>query len=165
LAGKDPGFLDRIFHGNFKMEKHQRLGRELVARVAAGGYPGALERDDGRRRRLWYKGQVLETFVLQELKRLSSWHSEPLAFHHFRDKEGNEVDIVMERADGTCAGVEVKSSATIRPEDFKGLKMLRDGAGRRFAAGVILHDGETSLRFEENLFSVPISALWGKTKG
>ena len=42
-------------------------------------------------------GQLLETFVFQELRRQASWHEEPIRFHHFRDKDGVEVDIVLER--------------------------------------------------------------------
>lgn len=38
-------------------------------------------------------GQVLETFVLQEVRRLASWRRDALSFFHFRDKDGAEVDI------------------------------------------------------------------------
>ena len=42
-------------------------------------------------------GQLLETFVFQELKRQASWNDTPVQFYHFRDKDGVEVDIVLER--------------------------------------------------------------------
>ena len=42
-------------------------------------------------------GQLLETFVFQELRRQASWQDAPMAFYHFRDKDGAEVDIVVER--------------------------------------------------------------------
>src|SRR5437660_3807668 len=42
-------------------------------------------------------GPLLETFVLQELRRQASWHEAPIGFHHFRNKDGAEVDIVLER--------------------------------------------------------------------
>lgn len=38
---------------------------------------------------------------------MASWHAEPIAFHHFRDKDGAEVDIVLERGTHEVAGVEV----------------------------------------------------------
>lgn len=50
-------------------------------------------------------GQLLETFVFQELRRQASWHDESLTFFHFRDKDGTEVDIVIERGTQAVAGV------------------------------------------------------------
>lgn len=105
-------------------------------------------------------GQLLETFVFQELRRQASWHKDPLAFYHFRDKDGSEVDIVMERGARALAGVEVKASATVTAADFRGLRKLREAAGKRFAGGVVLYDGETSASFGDGLHAVPLRALW-----
>lgn len=105
-------------------------------------------------------GQLLETFVFQELRRQASWQDEPMAFHHFRDKDGVEVDIVIERGSRQLAGVDVKASATVTSADFRGLRKLKDAAGRRFAAGVMLYDGETSASFGDGLHAVPLRALW-----
>lgn len=105
-------------------------------------------------------GQILETFVFQELRRQASWHDEPLAFFHFRDKDGVEVDIVIERGARALVGVEVKAAATVTAADFRGLRKLRDAAGKRFVAGVVLYDGEVSVRFDDQLYAVPLRALW-----
>ena len=45
-------------------------------------------------------GSMLETFVLQELRRQASWRPEPLVFYHFRDRYNFEVDIVLEKGHG-----------------------------------------------------------------
>ena len=105
-------------------------------------------------------GQILETFVFQELRRQASWHDEPLAFFHFRDKDGVEVDIVIERGARALVGVEVKAAATVTAADFRGLRKLREAAGKRFVAGVVLYDGEVSVRFDEQLYAVALRALW-----
>ena len=105
-------------------------------------------------------GQFLETFVYQELRRLTGAGSEELRFHHFRDKDGYEVDIVLERNDRRLAGVEVKASGTVRPSDFTGLRKLGAATGDRFAAGVLLYDGETAARFGDRLYALPVSYLW-----
>ncbi len=105
-------------------------------------------------------GQILETFVFQELRRQASWHDEPLAFFHFRDKDGVEVDIVIERGARALVGVEVKAAATVTAADFRGLRKLRDAAGKRFVAGVVLYDGAVSVRFDDQLYAVPLRALW-----
>ena len=105
-------------------------------------------------------GQLLETFVFQELRRQSSWHEDEIRFHHFRDKDGGEVDIVLERGAGQVAGVEVKASATVTAADFRGLRKLKVAAGKKFAAGVVLYDGETSASFGDGLYAVPVRTLW-----
>jgi predicted AAA+ superfamily ATPase len=106
-------------------------------------------------------GQLLETFVFQELKRQASWHEEPLSLFHFRDRDGFEVDIVIERGAQAVAGVEVKAAATVTATDFRGLRKLKAMAGTRFACGVVLYDGEMSAGFGDGMYAVPIRALWG----
>jgi uncharacterized protein len=107
-------------------------------------------------------GQLLETFVFQELKRQASWSDMPVQFYHFRDKDGVEVDIVLEKA-GTVAGIEIKAAATVMKKDFRGLKKLREANGERFAAGVVVYDGEHVVGFGEKLYALPIRALWETT--
>lgn len=106
-------------------------------------------------------GQLLETFVFQELRKQASWHDENLNFYHFRNKDKVEVDIIIEQG-RLLAGIEVKASATVRKEDFKGLNKLRDTCGKHFAAGVVLYDGESILPFGDRLFAIPISTMTGR---
>ena len=105
-------------------------------------------------------GQLLETFVFQELRRQASWHDAPLAFFHYRDKDGVEVDIVIERGARELVGVEVKAGATVTANDFRGLRKLKEATGKRFVAGVVLYDGEMSASFGECMYAVPLRALW-----
>lgn len=276
LAGDPPGFLDALFAGRFRARSYGRLGKELAARIAAGGYPAALRRAPPRRRATWYRdyietlvqrdvrdlariasldalprlltlaagqtarllnvsdlaapfqlsrptikdyvtllervflieqlvpwhsnrlsrlvktpklhlgdtgvacallgldaealwqdrevlGQLLETFVFQELRRQASWRDDDIRFHHFRDKDGAEVDLVLERGGRELAGVEVKAAATVTAADFRALRKLQRAAGKRFVAGVVLYDGEASVGFGDGLFAVPIRALWDLT--
>lgn len=103
-------------------------------------------------------GQLLETFVYQELRKYADWHDEELNFYHFRNKDKVEVDIVIERG-RQLAGIEIKASATITPGDFKGLNKLKDACGDQFAGGAVFYDGEQILPFGERLFALPISLL------
>jgi hypothetical protein len=105
-------------------------------------------------------GPLLETFVFQELRRQASWRQEDIRFFHFRNRNNYEVDIVLERGARELAGIEVKASATVLDSDFRGLRKLKDAAGERFAAGVVLYNGEVSMRFGDKMFAVPIRQLW-----
>ena len=105
-------------------------------------------------------GQLLETFIFQELRRHASWRDDQIAFYHFRDKDGAEVDIVLEGSGQRVVGVEVKAAATVTANDFRGLRKLKESAGDRFAGGVVLYDGEVTTTFGDKLFALPIRSLW-----
>jgi uncharacterized protein len=105
-------------------------------------------------------GIALETFVHAELLKLVSGSGLRVTPFHFRDQRGNEVDVVLERADGAVIGVEVKASATVSPSDLSRLRKLAEVAGSRFVFGALLYDGETPVPFGARLAAVPISCLW-----
>ena len=105
-------------------------------------------------------GHFLETFVFQELRRQASWHDDPLTFFHYRDRDDAEVDIVIERGARLLAGVEVKAASTVTSTDFRGLRKLKEAAGKRFACGVVLYDGEICAGFGDGMYAVPLRALW-----
>lgn len=105
-------------------------------------------------------GQLVETFVLQELRRQASSQELPLSFLHYRDRDDYEVDVVLERGVRAVAGVEVKSGGTVIAADFRGLRKLKEVCGSRFAGGVVLYDGEISGSFGDRLYAVPLRALW-----
>ncbi len=118
-----------------------------------------LTPDRVRRERTAF-GPLLESFVFGELLKLASWADDPYSFSHFRDKEGNEVDIVLEDASGRVAGIEVKASATVSSRDFAGLKRLAAACGDNFAQGLVLHDHDRTIPFGHRLASAPIATLW-----
>jgi uncharacterized protein len=102
---------------------------------------------------------MLESFVLQELRRHASWRQDPIDFFHFRDRDDYEVDIVLE-GEGAVAGVEVKAAATVHESDLRGLRKLMHAAGKRFAAGIVLYDGSATIHFGHQLYALPIRKLW-----
>lgn len=105
-------------------------------------------------------GFLLETFVVNELQKQAAWLEQDINFYHYRDKDKVEVDCIIENARGDCFAIEVKASATLKQEDFHGLKRFKTIAKHHFKIGILLYDGEQTMSFGENLFAVPISALW-----
>lgn len=273
LEGGRPTFLDRLFGKGFGFGQGHRLGRELLLRVVAGGYPPAAARSSAARRAAWHRsyldsiiqrdvrdatriaslevlprlletaasqtarlfnasslgapfqlslptirdyltllervfllerlppwhrnrlsrlvktpklhmgdtglaaavlgaefetlsddrsllGQLLETFVFQELNREASGREDSPRFFHFRDRDGAEVDVVIERSARELAGIEVKAGATVTEADFRGLRKLAQCAGDRFVRGIVLYDGDAALGFGDRLQAVPIRMLW-----
>jgi predicted AAA+ superfamily ATPase len=107
-------------------------------------------------------GQLLETFVFGEVEKQASAHPERVTLHHLRDKDGYEVDLVLQ-AGTRFAGIEIKAASSVGESDFRGLKRLRELLGTRFHGGIVLYDGEHVLPFGERMLAVPVSALWGRT--
>ncbi len=82
-----------------------------------------------------------------------------MTFWHYRE-DNREVDVIVERPSGEIAGIEVKASATLRAQDFAGLRHLRERVGGRMVAGVVLYAGAQTLPFGPNMWAVPLQALW-----
>jgi predicted AAA+ superfamily ATPase len=89
----------------------------------------------------------MESYVAGELRKQLSWTEPQSSLFHFRTSAGLEVDLLVERQDGTVAGIEVKSKAAVSPADFAGLERLRELLGKRFRAGVVIYTGEKILPF------------------
>ncbi len=105
-------------------------------------------------------GMLLESFVHGEIAKAAALSDEMTTVTHYRDKDGVEVDLVLERSPGATVGIEVKARATVHPRDFRGLRRLKETVGDRFACGIVLHDGERIQRTGPGLFAMPIRMLW-----
>jgi len=107
-----------------------------------------------------HAGQLLETFVVNELRKQLTWAETDAALHHYRDRDGVEVDVVIETRDGRVGAVEVKSAGRVQKADLRGLRLLRDRLGSRFGQGLVLYCGNEPRELEDRLFAVPVSTLW-----
>lgn len=105
-------------------------------------------------------GALFENFVATELVKQATWAASGVRVHHMRTAGGREVDIVLERRDGSVCGIEVKLSATPRSRDLSGLRLLQQKLGKRFKAGALVHTGSETLPFGPGLWALPVSALW-----
>lgn len=110
-------------------------------------------------------GAFLESFVLAELLRQATAIDETLTFAHFRDRSGTEVDIIIERPDGTAVAIEVKSTRTVSQSDASALRFLRERLGDRLQCGIVFHTGQLTARLGERVWAVPVAALWDGVHG
>ncbi|MEY2927080.1 MAG: hypothetical protein RL367_1557 [Pseudomonadota bacterium] len=105
-------------------------------------------------------GPLLESFAAGELIKLIDWSQTRATLSHFRTKDQDEVDFVIEDKLGRVIGIEIKSTATLRRDDFSGLRKLEEAAGNRFVRGLILHDHDQVTPVSEKLHAAPLSLLW-----
>jgi predicted AAA+ superfamily ATPase len=92
-----------------------------------------------------------------------TWSQESMKLYHYRDKQKNEVDIILEQADGALIGIEVKASSTVRESDFKGIHKFSELVGEKFKYGLVLYTGSRILPFNskgKSFYAIPLALLW-----
>lgn len=107
-------------------------------------------------------GNVLETFVFGELLKHTTTAESDYRLLYYRDADKVEVDVVIENAVGQVVGVEIKSAATVKEGDLRGLRKLAGLAGGSFQMGVLLYDGDETMPLGDGIWAAPLSTLWGK---
>ncbi len=94
------------------------------------------------------RGGLFENMIVSELlkKRLNRGRESNLYF--FRDSKGNEVDVVVRRANELIP-IEIKSSATFSKDFLKGLAFFKQIVGDRTAESYVVYGGVESRRIGE----------------
>ena len=105
-------------------------------------------------------GNLLETFVVGELRKQASWLDEPVTLGHWRTSDGTEVDLVAEFDDGQVLAFEVKANQRATGTDISGLQQLREALGPRFRAGIVLTTGQRTYTHSDRIHIMPIDRLW-----
>ena len=95
-----------------------------------------------------------------EIVKQAAWAQTAVRIHHLRTAGGREVDILIERGDGSVCGIEVRLGATAHSSDFAALRHLQGKLGPRFRLGAVIHTGSETLPFGKGLWALPVSALW-----
>ncbi|MCF4119603.1 ATP-binding protein [Antribacter sp. KLBMP9083] len=105
-------------------------------------------------------GPLLEGLVISELRKQALWSDTEYDLFHFRDRDGLEVDAIVQMHDGRVLGIEITSNGAYKSDYFAGLSKLAARAGNRFAGGIVLGTSATGYQYSSNLWGLPISALW-----
>ncbi len=69
------------------------------------------------------------------------------------------MDLILEDQRGRCIGIEIKSAASARSVDFDSLRWFGQELGNRSLRGFILHAGEASFAFANNLYAILVNGL------
>jgi hypothetical protein len=147
-----------VLHPAWAHRGHTRLVKSPKVLVADSGLSAFLTgADSASPERV---GSLLEAFVISELRRLIDAQGLLLDVFHFRSHAQHEVDVVLQDRRGRVVGIEVKSRASIRSEDFRGLRAIAEVAGDRFVRGLVLHPGREAVPYGADLWAVPLSVLW-----
>lgn len=164
----------RLLEAVFLVQRLPAWGTTLTARSAArpkihlvdSGVAARLSRSTPARlgqrdpTALTEFGHLLETFVVGELLKQASWLDGVAGVGHWRTRDGDEVDLVVEAGDGGIVAFEVKAAQRMAGRDLTPLRKLRSVLGDRFRGGVGLYLGERSYTVEDRIHVAPVDHLW-----
>jgi predicted AAA+ superfamily ATPase len=101
---------------------------------------------------------IIKNFIASELIK----HIEYLDKYPYRLLTSTKVDFIVQNMQNkNIVGIDWNHSNIVTEDDFKDLKAFKKEAGQNFTKGVILYLGLDIISFGDDLFAMPISALWG----
>lgn len=95
-----------------------------------------------------HRGALFENWVVTECIKARLNRGRRPDLHFLRDKEGHEIDIVVETAPGEIQAVEVKSGATVAGDFLAGLDYWRDRLPGRTLHPWLVYGGDAGQRRE-----------------
>jgi hypothetical protein len=103
-------------------------------------------------------GALFENAVIADIyKTLLHRGTEP-RLYFWRTAAGREVDLLIEDQ-GQLVALEVKLSATPRPENAAQILALREDLGSRVGRGYVVHPGDVELPLGNDVVATPFGAL------
>jgi predicted AAA+ superfamily ATPase len=100
-------------------------------------------------------GAILETYVFAEILK-SYWHNGlDCAIYFFRDSNQKEIDFIIEK-NMTLYPIEVKKTASPKPEDVKHFKTLDEYKHMTLGTGILLCLYPNPISISKNIIATPI---------
>jgi predicted AAA+ superfamily ATPase len=87
------------------------------------------------------RGALFENWIMTELLKAQTNRGIKPSLHFLRDKEGHEIDALIETASGIFQAIEIKSGETIASDFFNGLDYWRAKLPRQTLTPWLIHGG------------------------
>jgi predicted AAA+ superfamily ATPase len=107
------------------------------------------------------KGDVVETFVYNELQKHIGYSLTRPNIYHYRTSDKKEIDFIIQKAD-TIFAIEVKSSQTIKKDAFKHIEDFQNKSDKQ-VIGIVLYGGEDMVSFGDSKYirvGLPLSIFF-----
>ena len=106
------------------------------------------------------RGALFETFIIGELLKDRYNQGLPAELFFWRDRSGNEIDVLIQRSDG-LQPMEIKSGQTLNRDYFKGLHRWLKLAGPAGVDPMLVYGGDTAAT-HQGISVVPWSGLFSQ---
>lgn len=148
-----PPWLRTDYERVGRKEKHFATDTGLMASLLNWRLPEVLLDSDK-------SGKIIETLVFNELSAQIDLDYE-YTLYHYRDRESREIDFIIENDRGELLGIEVKAGSSVSISDYKHMIWFKNNIAKENPfCGIVLYTGEHSLSLGEDMYAVPIAALW-----
>lgn len=138
--------------------KHQ-LADPALAAALLGVTPEALLGGKAS----WYADQTLAGALFESLVALSvrvlAQHAGAKVYHLRTYGGDNEIDLIVEKRDGSVLAMETKLAATVSNNDVRQLAWLQDQLGPRLLDRVVVNTGDDAYRRADGVAVVPLALL------
>ena len=104
------------------------------------------------------RGALFENWIMTEILKAQTNHGLKPTLHFLRDKEGHEIDALIETGPDTFHAVEIESGETIASDFFSGLDYWRAKLTRQTITPWLIHGG-TALQHREKATVLPWNDL------
>jgi len=105
-----------------------------------------------------YKGDIIETFIYDELLKANSSASQKVGLFYYRTTDKKEIDFILEYGQRVVA-IEIKASKSVSKSDFRHIYHLQKEIPKLFDKGIVLYGGDSFLRLDKNMYAVPFGFL------
>jgi len=104
-------------------------------------------------------GRLLDAYVTGQVRAEIAASGAMPRLHHLRDRDGHEIDLLLDYGRRGLLGIEIKATAAPTRADAANLIWLRERIPS-LRAGLVLHTGPRAFRLHDAIAAVPIAALW-----
>ena len=103
-------------------------------------------------------GNLFESFVIMEIRKLHGHAAMPWDGHFWRTPRGAECDLVLPSG-SRAVPVEIKHSSRIRGEDLRGIRGFREMYGKHAGPGAVISMHPRVERVAADIWNVPLGLL------
>ena len=102
-------------------------------------------------------GALFESLVTQSVRVYAQ--DAQARTHHFRTREGREVDLIVERRNGRVVALEVKLARNVESSDLRHLHWLKDQLGDDLLDAAVITTGPEAYRRQDGIAVIPAALL------
>jgi predicted AAA+ superfamily ATPase len=139
--------------------KHYLVDPALAARLVGATQASLINEDGqpGRPKDGTFLGALFESLAVQTVRVLAEQLG--CRVSHFRDRDGREVDVIVQRPDGRVVAIDVKLSGQVRPADVATLNWLDQSLPGCVLDKVLLNTSDRALRRPDGVAVIPLALL------
>ena len=102
-------------------------------------------------------GPMVETYIVNEILKSYSNNTEDAGFYYYRDKNGNEIDLIMVR-DGKLTLIECKAGMTYNSTDVKAFERLSH-SNYEVGPSCLICLTEKAYPLKKDVYALPVTSI------